>query len=80
MEKGIHNPGPLDAEYITRFEIQQNTPDILITNYSMLEYMLMRQLEAGIWDNTKKWLEKSEDNRLMVVLDEAHMYRGSLGW
>lgn len=79
LEKGIHNPGPLDAEYITRFEIQQNTPDILITNYSMLEYMLMRQLEAGIWDNTKKWLEKSEDNRLMVVLDEAHMYRGSSG-
>ena len=79
LEKGIHNPGPLDAEYITRFEIQQNTPDILITNYSMLEYMLMRQLEAGIWDNTKKWLEKSEDNRIMVVLDEAHMYRGSSG-
>lgn len=79
LEKGIHNPGPLDAEYITRFEIQQNTPDILITNYSMLEYMLMRQLEAGIWDDTKKWLEKSEDNRLMVVLDEAHMYRGSSG-
>lgn len=79
LEKGIHNPGLLDAEYITRFEIQQNTPDILITNYSMLEYMLMRQLEAGIWDNTKKWLEKSEDNRLMVVLDEAHMYRGSSG-
>lgn len=51
----------------------------MITNYSMLEYMLMRQLEAGIWDNTKKWLEKSEDNRLMVVLDEAHMYRGSSG-
>lgn len=79
LENGIHNPGPLDAEYITRFEIQQNTPDILITNYSMLEYMLMRQLEAGIWDNTKKWLEASEDNRLMVVLDEAHMYRGASG-
>ena len=79
LENGIHNPGPFDAEYITRFEMQQNTPDILITNYSMLEYMLMRQLEAGIWDDTKEWLQKSEENRLMIVLDEAHMYRGSSG-
>lgn len=79
LEKGIHNPGPFDAEYITRFEMQANTPDILITNYSMLEYMLMRQKESGVWDDTKEWLEKSEENRLLIVLDEAHMYRGSSG-
>lgn len=79
LEKGIHEPGRFDAEYITRFEMQMFTPDILITNYSMLEYMLMRQKEAGIWDDTKKWLECSEENRLLIVLDEAHMYRGSSG-
>lgn len=79
LENDIHNPDPLDAEYITRFEIQANTPDILITNYSMLEYMLMRQKEAGIWDNTTNWLNKSKENRLLIVLDEAHMYRGSSG-
>ena len=79
LENGIHQPGPFDAEYITRFEMQGNTPDILITNYSMLEYMLMRQMESGIWDDTKEWLEKSEENRLLIVLDEAHMYRGSSG-
>ena len=79
LENSIHQPGPYDAEYITRFEIQAYTPDILITNYSMLEYMLMRQMEAGIWDNTKEWLKKSEKNRLLIVLDEAHMYRGSSG-
>lgn len=79
LENGIHQPGPFDAEYITRFEIQANTPDMLITNYSMLEYMLMRQKEAGIWDDTKEWLEKSKENRLLIVLDEAHMYRGSSG-
>ena len=79
LENGIHKPGSYDAEYITRFEIQENTPDILITNYSMLEYMLMRQMEAGIWDDTKEWLNKSEENRLLIVLDEAHMYRGSSG-
>lgn len=79
LENSIHEPGPYDAEYITRFEIQANTPDILITNYSMLEYMLMRQMESGIWDDTKEWLNSSEENRLLIVLDEAHMYRGSSG-
>ena len=79
LENSIHNPKPYDAEYITRFEIQTNTPDILITNYSMLEYMLMRQMEAGIWNDTREWLNKSEKNRLLIVLDEAHMYRGSSG-
>ena len=79
LENSIHKPGPFDAEYITRFEMQENTPDILITNYSMLEYMLMRQMEAGIWDDTKEWLNESDENRLMIVLDEAHMYRGSSG-
>lgn len=79
LEKNIHLPSPYDAELITRFEMQGCPPDILITNYSMLEYMLMRQREAGIWDKTRDWLDESRDNRLLVVLDEAHMYRGSAG-
>jgi len=79
LEKNIHKPSPFDAEFITRFEMQGYPPDILITNYSMLEYMLMRQREASIWDKTKEWLDESTDNRLLIVLDEAHMYRGSAG-
>lgn len=79
LEKNIHRPSPYDAEFITRFEMQNCPPDILITNYSMLEYMLMRQREANIWDKTKEWLESSVENKLLIVLDEAHMYRGSAG-
>lgn len=79
LEKNIHNPSPYDPELITRFEMQNCPPDILITNYSMLEYMLMRQREANIWDSTKTWLQESADNKLLIVLDEAHMYRGSAG-
>ena len=79
LEKNIHKPDPYDAEFITRFEMQNCPPDILITNYSMLEHMLMRQREANIWDETKEWLGSSEENRLLIVLDEAHMYRGSAG-
>ncbi len=79
LEKNIHKPNPYDAEYITRFEMQNYPPDVLITNYSMLEYMLMRQRETNIWDETKEWLNASAVNRLLIVLDEAHMYRGSAG-
>lgn len=79
LENGTHQPHPYDAELITRFEIQKQTPDILITNYSMLEYMLMRKIESSIWDNTADWLKEDENNKLLIVLDEAHMYRGSSG-
>lgn len=79
LEKNIHKPSPYDAEFITRFEMQSCPPDILITNYSMLEYMLMRQREASIWDKTKEWLKSSDEEKLLIVLDEAHMYRGSAG-
>ena len=74
LERNEHIPLPYDAEFITRFEMVNCPPDILVTNYSMLEYMLMRQMESNIWDNTKEWLNHSEENRLMIVLDEAHMY------
>lgn len=77
--EGKHVTDNRDAEMITRFEMQENTPDILITNYSMLEYMLMRQEEQSIWEDTKKWLEQDEDNKLLFIIDEAHMYRGASG-
>ncbi len=79
LEKNIHSPSPFDPELITRFEMQNCPPDILVTNYSMLEYMIMRQRESGIWEKTKTWLNDSADNKLLIVLDEAHMYRGSSG-
>ena len=79
LHQGVHIPDDEDAELITRFEMQQFCPDILITNYSMLEYMLLRPREAKIWEETKTWLQANEDNKLLFVIDEAHMYRGSSG-
>ena len=70
---------PDDAELITRQEMQQFCPDILITNYSMLEYMLMRPIEKSIWESTENWLKCDPDNKLLFIIDEAHMYRGSAG-
>ncbi len=68
-----------DAELLTRHEVQTNPPDLLITNYSMLEYMMMRPIERSIFDKTKAWLEACPDERILVVLDEAHLYRGAQG-
>ncbi|MDB8794604.1 DEAD/DEAH box helicase [Romboutsia sp. 1001216sp1] len=79
LKQGRHTTHDYDAELITRQEMQQMCPDILITNYSMLEYMLMRPIEQSIWQETKKWLDKSEDNKLLIIIDEAHMYRGASG-
>lgn len=68
-----------DAELLTRFERQKTVPDILITNYSMLEYRLFRRIEDNIWDQTKDWLNLSDENRILIILDEAHRYSGASG-
>lgn len=79
LHNSNHIPDDDDAELITRFEMQQFCPDILITNYSMLEYMLLRTREAKIWEETRNWLQTNANNKLLFVIDEAHMYRGSSG-
>ena len=79
LYQGKHIPDEEDAELVTRFEMQQFCPDILITNYSMLEYMLLRPREHKIWADTQAWLNADPNNKLLFVIDEAHMYRGSAG-
>ena len=79
LHNNEHIPDNEDAELVTRFEMQQFCPDILITNYSMLEYMLLRPRERKIWDNTCEWIKSSTSNHLLFVIDEAHMYKGSSG-
>jgi len=71
--------GAEDSELFSRQEMQEMCPDILVTNYSMLEYMLLRPIEKNIFEQTAKWLSYAPNNHLTVVLDEAHMYRGSGG-
>lgn len=74
-----YDSAPDDAELFTRHEMQQNAPDILVTNYSMLEYMLMRPIEREIFTQTRARLEADRSSDFLVVLDEAHLYRGSGG-
>ena len=70
---------PDDVELITRHEVQEMPPDLLVTNYSMLEYMLMRPIERPIFDRTREWLARNPQEKFLVVLDEAHLYRGAAG-
>ncbi|MFC2027074.1 DEAD/DEAH box helicase [Chloroflexota bacterium] len=70
---------PNDSELLTRHEVQEAPPDILITNYSMLEYMLIRPLERPIFDRTREWLHDNPDEKLLLIVDEAHLYRGAAG-
>lgn len=70
---------PDDPELLTRHEVLAAPPDLLVTNYSMLEYMLMRPLERPIFDLTRDWLIQNPEERFLLVIDEAHLYRGAAG-
>ncbi len=76
---GKTHVGDHDYELYTRHQMQLCCPDILITNYSMLEYMLMRPIERTIFQQTAEWLRQDAANTLLIVLDEAHLYNGVTG-
>ena len=70
---------PDGSELLYRWDMQATPPDILITNYSMLEYMLLRGVDEGIFTNTRDWLESSPNHIFTIVVDEAHSYSGTKG-
>ena len=61
------------SELVFREEIREHPPHILLTNYSMLEYLLIRPDDSPLFDEGRgtRWQ--------FVVLDEAHQYRGAKG-
>ena len=63
----------LPGERIFRKEMRKAPPHILLTNYSMLEYLLIRPSDSRLFDGgrAKQWQ--------FLVLDEAHQYRGAKG-
>ena len=68
-----------DPELFLRQEVHEGVPDLLVTNYSMLEYMLLRPIERGIFSATADYYAANRNQRLILVLDEAHLYRGAQG-
>ncbi len=53
--------------------LRQDPPDILLTNYKMLDFLLLRPEDRGLWaQNGPKTLQ-------YLVLDELHTYDGAQG-
>jgi len=63
----------LPGELVLRREMRETPPHILLTNYSMLEYLLLRPDDSPLFDNGRaRWWT-------FLVLDEVHQYRGTRG-
>ncbi|QWZ07722.1 DEAD/DEAH box helicase [Nocardioides panacis] len=78
LHRGFGGKSPVTFERYTgqesrekRDEILKNPPDIILTNYMMLELMLVRPQE-------RKLITASKDLSYLV-LDELHTYRGRQG-
>lgn len=71
QDRGIPRPSasPVEERY-TRDEIQREPPQILLTNYVMLELLLLRKRDQEIFHGVKP---------RYLVLDEVHTYTGILG-
>ena len=64
---------PNNSEIIDREQQRRTPPDILITNYVMLELLLTRNDDAALFR------EEIKRNLRFLVLDELHTYSGKQG-
>ncbi|HSH80001.1 MAG TPA: DEAD/DEAH box helicase [Herpetosiphonaceae bacterium] len=69
------------GEMWSRWDMQESAPDLLITNYSMLNIMLMRSIEAPMFEATRNWLAEDghPERQFFLIVDELHAYRGTPG-
>lgn len=68
------NPGEplLGNEMLSREVMRDAPPHILLTNYAMLEYLLLRPQDMELF-------ESGSETWKFVVVDEAHVYDGTQG-
>ena len=57
-------PNPRAHELLVRWDMVETPPDILVTNYSMLNAMLMRAFEDPLFQQTRAWLDASHRPRV----------------
>ncbi|WP_127354286.1 DEAD/DEAH box helicase [Actinacidiphila soli] len=67
------NPGEprLSNELLSREEMRESPPHLLLTNYAMLEYLLLRPADLDLFEG------RYGGTWRFVVLDEAHVYDGA---
>lgn len=70
-----NNPGErrLPNELLSREEMRSAPPHLLLTNYAMLEYLLLRPKDIDLFDGPHAGTWR------FVVMDEAHVYDGAQG-
>lgn len=68
---------PRRGEMLTRWDMIAAPPDILVTNFSMLNAMLMRDIEEPLFEATREWI--ANGGVFTLVVDELHLYRGTAG-
>ena len=69
----------VSGEMVTRWDMQLWAPDIMITNYSMLNIMLMRKNEDRIFEDTARYFRNNPGAVFHLIIDELHLYRGTQG-
>lgn len=63
----------VENELICREEIRLRPPHLFLTNYAMLEYLLLRPKDTSLFDGP------TGQHWRFVVIDEAHTYSGAAG-
>lgn len=61
-----------DSLITSRDAIRENPPDILLTNYKMLDQLLLRRADRRLW-------AESAESLRYLILDEFHTYDGAQG-
>ncbi len=69
----MYKKDPLQNELVSREQMKEKPPHILLTNYAMLEYLMLRPADHVFFDGeyANYWR--------FVVIDEAHTYNGARG-
>ena len=67
------------SEMRGRWDMISHAPDIMITNYAMLNIMMLRQREEDLFAGTAAWLREDQRRVFSLVVDELHSYRGTMG-
>ncbi len=73
FRKMYNNKEPLPNELVSREQMREKPPHILLTNYTMLEYLMLRPEDHFFFDGeyANYWR--------FIVIDEAHTYNGAKG-
>ncbi|MCK4807917.1 MAG: DEAD/DEAH box helicase, partial [Candidatus Aegiribacteria sp.] len=69
----IHRVMTADSVITDREKMRLSPPDILLTNYKMLDYMLIRPSDFPLWKHN------SPDSLKYLVVDELHTFDGAQG-